>query len=1396
MAATADDSGMAGRIVIAIDADSKGFEQGVQNINANLSEIEKKAEETQQALNATSDTDLRVAAEQVEEVNSALSQMAQRAATATETLNNQDRSQTWIRDLSEEIKGLDSDLSSLEKEAKKIDKTMRDAQKSGVDTAALEQLQYENLQDRIAGTAAKLRDLQEMERIANDEGSSDWTARRIAITETETALSNLKARFNELNGLYKQTSDEIAKYDSKLNDNKANLNEINNTIKKAQNSHLSYAEAMEINRQKAAALSNISEELKAKYSALASKAEEMKRALALGNITQSQYDEFQRTLIQTRSELSDLNKQAGEYGNTIKSSGEDTVTFGDILKANLTSEAIVEGAKKLVQAISDIVSGTKELVQEAMEAGDVIDKQSQILGLSRDAFQKWDYVLSLNGASISNMTTATRTLTNAVEKAESGTESAVTAFNKLGISLDDLNKLNREELFEKVVFGLQNMSDEQERNAIANDLLGRSYTQLIPLLNQTSESTQELLNAAHENGIIMSDEAVNAAVKYKDALTTLDYSLNGLKENLLAEIMPVLSDELIPVAQEFLNTLNDNLPALQATVKEFAEELSPKLQELGEKLGEFAVNEGLPAILDAFEWISNNGDELIRIVEVLAAAWAADKLIEFGEHLGKVPELAAGSVTALTNISTTLNSKVSTAFTNLSTILNTKVSTAFNNFGTTATTAIHNFANALTGMETTALASFAAITAAAAALVASMIKISDELNTIRAGLLSVTAENQKSTDNIIALNESWANVDSKSGIDRYREASALLDDVIAKEEDWSVRYKKTVDELNAINDKGYMTADDVARQKELQAQKESLDAEYATLQTFHVKAQKEIDKYDAETIRKMEEAGHQRQNIIENQGRTNTDAVGAVWENIRTATNEKMAQLDNDLATHKITEDEYWAQRKEYLEKHRDEENAEWWKLYDEVTEHYEKLSETERKAAEKAAKDKADADKKQADNAIKNRESNVKKSIAQIERTAQEQGLGSDWERDRFKELADSLEYGSDLYFDVYDKYLDKRDEYAQEESRLAEEARKEAEKQAEENKKQAQNLLKTEVDDIKSNLDDLINTYENGYNEIIKSRDDYKKKLMGGSVFSVATEKDAETGEEITTYTIDNLKKRLKAQREYADQINALRKRGLADGLLTELEGLDAEQAMVFARQLNKMSDEEFKELNESYNQLDEATTKAAAERYQGEIDSLQTEFIDKAEELFNGLSPELEAAGINSLQSFIAGFDMNKENAFKELEDFTDDVVSKINSGIADGTVDLSQTIESIVGDANIGDTLCDNLLNSIIDNHDELAAAIQAIFDSTGLDMQIKASMESSAAAISAMGYNAAEIIYVNQNQSGGAVKTSPHERPVTQPSNQPVYLLLNNDGTRIIAQAVNDVNRRNALEGGT
>lgn len=226
---------------------------------------------------------------------------------------------------------------------------------------------------------------------------------------------------------------------------------------------------------------------------------------------------------------------------------------------------LVDGALKTALQGATIVIGATigavgALTSKTMEYGDRVDKMSQKIGMSRQSFQEWDYVMSQNGGSIDSLQMGFKALANQMEGVRKGSKDSIGYFKRLGVSVKDSRGQFRrqEDVFNDTVRALQNMKNPTEKAIITNNLFGRSAIEMKPLLNQTAASVDALRKKANDLGMVMSDEAVDSSVKLTDTMDTLKRSFGAIGLSLGAQ--------LIPTVQQLADQLINNLPQIKATL--------------------------------------------------------------------------------------------------------------------------------------------------------------------------------------------------------------------------------------------------------------------------------------------------------------------------------------------------------------------------------------------------------------------------------------------------------------------------------------------------------------------------------------------------------------------------------------------------------------------------------------------------------------------------------------------------------------------------------------------------------------------------------------------------------------------------------------------------------------
>lgn len=228
------------------------------------------------------------------------------------------------------------------------------------------------------------------------------------------------------------------------------------------------------------------------------------------------------------------------------------------------------------------------------EYGDNVDKMSQKMGLSAQAYQEWDAIMQHSGTSIETMKAGMKTLANAVE---SGND----AFQRIGLTQEQIASMSQEDLFAATIAGLQNVENETERTYLAGQLLGRGATELGALLNTSAEDTEAMRQRVHELGGVMSDEAVKAAARYQDSLQDMKTAFSGLSRNMMSQFLPSISTVMDGLSDLFSG--GDGLGKISEGINEFVGKLSavlPKVMKSGSQivlaLGK-AIVKNLPVLI-------------------------------------------------------------------------------------------------------------------------------------------------------------------------------------------------------------------------------------------------------------------------------------------------------------------------------------------------------------------------------------------------------------------------------------------------------------------------------------------------------------------------------------------------------------------------------------------------------------------------------------------------------------------------------------------------------------------------------------------------------------------------------------------------------------------------------
>ena len=285
------------------------------------------------------------------------------------------------------------------------------------------------------------------------------------------------------------------------------------------------------------------------------------------------YVQIEPTFSGVKSKIESEMGGAGESGGQSFGSGFAKVlgsAGGAVASAGkVMAGAVAAGGTALIGLGSAFVSASGDVASY----GDNIDKMSQKMGLTAEAYQEWDAVMQHSGTSMETMKASMKTLANA---AEGGNK----AFEALGITQEEIANMSQQDLFEATIAGLQNVEDTTQRTYLAGQLLGRGATELGALLNTSAEDTQAMRDRVRELGGVMSDDAVKAAAAYQDQLQDMQTAFSGLSRNMMSEFLPGITTVMSGLTEIFAGNSEQGIGMITEGITNIMDGLTQALPEL------------------------------------------------------------------------------------------------------------------------------------------------------------------------------------------------------------------------------------------------------------------------------------------------------------------------------------------------------------------------------------------------------------------------------------------------------------------------------------------------------------------------------------------------------------------------------------------------------------------------------------------------------------------------------------------------------------------------------------------------------------------------------------------------------------------------------------------------
>lgn len=268
--------------------------------------------------------------------------------------------------------------------------------------------------------------------------------------------------------------------------------------------------------------------------------------------TTAQVDNAQKAYIKQITKLNELTNELSEVNNKLEENAQAEVNSGNEAKnatrdienlANNVSQAVI-AITAFGQAIQQTAQAILNIAQQSTQWADNLVTLSQQMGVTTTTLQELAYAADFVDVSVEKMQGAMARLTQEMSNAQNGSTSAQSAFNELGVSIQNADGSLRsaEEVFYDVIDALGEIENPTQRDARAMAIFGRSAQELNGLIQAGSAGLNKFSAEAEELGIIMSERDVQSIAQMQDSFDRLDAVMEASSNRVSAAVAPAFSE--------------------------------------------------------------------------------------------------------------------------------------------------------------------------------------------------------------------------------------------------------------------------------------------------------------------------------------------------------------------------------------------------------------------------------------------------------------------------------------------------------------------------------------------------------------------------------------------------------------------------------------------------------------------------------------------------------------------------------------------------------------------------------------------------------------------------------------------------------------------------------------
>lgn len=213
------------------------------------------------------------------------------------------------------------------------------------------------------------------------------------------------------------------------------------------------------------------------------------------------------------------------------------------VKSGLNTLTAIQGAQLFGQIASAVGGAVNSMFSMGAAQAEVIDSTSKLaarLGFTYGEFAGLAFAGDLAGVSMQTIAGAATKADLAFVKAAGGSKTAVAAFQKIGLSVEQLNGMTAAERFDAIAASIAAMPSEAERASAAVAIFGKAGAQLLPLFAGGVDGIAQARAEAERFGLTLTNMQGQQVEVMNDAFTRAQMAIQGVIGQIVAYLAPAI----------------------------------------------------------------------------------------------------------------------------------------------------------------------------------------------------------------------------------------------------------------------------------------------------------------------------------------------------------------------------------------------------------------------------------------------------------------------------------------------------------------------------------------------------------------------------------------------------------------------------------------------------------------------------------------------------------------------------------------------------------------------------------------------------------------------------------------------------------------------------------------